>query len=174
VGINRQAGIQGAVDGWLERHSVRLLRISMGLVIFGFGFLKYFPGISPAQALVLKVNHALTFGLMPDRVTLILFATVESIIGLSLITGWGLRVIIYPLSVWAIAILSPIVLMPGELFSGPDHAPTLEGQYVLKDIILLAGCLVIAAHVRHRPAETVTTGTVTTEAETAELVRVDQ
>jgi uncharacterized membrane protein YkgB len=156
MGVNRRADVQGAVDGWLERYSVTLLRVSMGLVIFGFGFLKYFPGISPAQALVLKVNHALTFGLMPDGVTLILFATVESIIGLSLITGWGLRVIIYPLAVWAIAILSPIVLVPGELFSGPDHAPSLEGQYVLKDIILLAGCLVIAAHVRRRPtAETV-------------------
>ncbi|HYS34945.1 MAG TPA: hypothetical protein VEO01_04790 [Pseudonocardiaceae bacterium] len=159
MGINRRADVRMAVDGWLERYSVLLLRVSMGLVIFGFGFLKYFPGISPAQALVLKVNHALTFGLMPDRVTLILFATVESIIGLSLITGWGLRVIIYPLAVWAIAILSPIVLMPGELFGGPDHAPTLEGQYVLKDIILLAGCLVIAAHVRRRPARTVVTET---------------
>jgi putative oxidoreductase len=164
MGLNKRTEIQGAVDGWLERYSVTLLRISMGLVIFGFGFLKYFPGISPAQTLVLKVNHALTFGLMPDRVTLILFATVESIIGLSLITGWGLRVIIYPLSVWAIAILSPIVLMPGELFSGPDHAPTLEGQYVLKDIILLAGCLVIAAHVRRRPAQT-----APAEAEQSEL-----
>jgi len=70
--------------GALQRHAVTRQH---GLVIFGFGFLKYFPGISPAQALVLKVNHALTFGLMPDRVTLILFATVESIIA-CLDHGW--------------------------------------------------------------------------------------
>ncbi|HEX9335994.1 MAG TPA: hypothetical protein VF892_08910 [Pseudonocardiaceae bacterium] len=139
---------RNALDDWLARYSFPLLRISMGLVIFGFGFLKYFPGVSPAQALVLHVNRVLTFGLMPDHVTLPLFATVESILGLSLITGWGLRYLIYPLTVWAFAILSPIVLFPGELFSGPHHAPTLEGQYVLKDIILLAACTVIMAKVR--------------------------
>jgi uncharacterized membrane protein YkgB len=145
---NRGVEVSAAVDGWLERYSVPLLRISMGLVIFGFGVLKYFPGVSPAQSIVLEVNHRLTFGLIPDNVTLVLFATIESLIGLSLITGWGLRVIIYPLAVWAVAILSPIVLFPGRLFSGPDHAPTLEGQYVLKDVILLTACLVIATHVR--------------------------
>jgi uncharacterized membrane protein YkgB len=145
---NRGVEVSTAVDGWLERYSVPLLRISMGLVIFGFGVLKYFPGVSPAQSIVLKVNHRLTFGLIPDNVTLVLFATIESLIGLSLITGWGLRVIIYPLAMWAVAILSPIVLFPGRLFSGPDHAPTLEGQYVLKDVILLTACLVIATHVR--------------------------
>jgi putative oxidoreductase len=148
MGISRGAEIRTAIDGWLERHSITLLRISMGAVILGFGALKYFPGESPAQSIVLTVNHRLTFGLMPDDVTLPLFATVESIIGLSLITGWGLRLIIYPLAIWALAILSPIVLMPGRLFSGPDHAPTLEGQYVLKDVILLTATLVLAAHVR--------------------------
>jgi putative oxidoreductase len=137
-----------AFDDWLARYSFPLLRISMGLVVLGFGFLKYFPGVSPAQALVLHVNRVLTFGLMPDRVTLVLFATVESVLGLVLITGLGLRYLIYPLTVWAFAILSPVVLFPGELFSEPHHAPTLEGQYVLKDIILLAACLVIMARVR--------------------------
>jgi putative oxidoreductase len=145
--------VKKTVDDWLERYSVMLLRISMGLVIFGFGVLKYFPGVSPAQSIVLAVNHRLTFGLMPDNVTLVLFATVESLIGLSLITGVGLRMIIYPLTVWAVAILSPVVLMPGRLFSGPDHAPTLEGQYVLKDVILLTACLVVASHVRRAEAK---------------------
>jgi uncharacterized membrane protein YkgB len=41
-------------------------------------------------------------------------------------------------------ILSPVVLLPHRLFSGPDHAPTLEGQYVLKDLILFTASLVVA------------------------------
>ena len=129
----------------------------MGVVIFVFGFAKYFPGVSPAQGVVLAVNRILTFGLMPDKVTLILFATVESLLGLSLITGWGLRFAIYPLALWALAILSPLVLLTGQLFSGPHHALTLLGQYVFKDIILLASVLVIAARVRRtaRSAEAV-------------------
>jgi uncharacterized membrane protein YkgB len=137
-----------AVDRWLDRYSVPVLRVCLGIVIFGFGVLKYFPGVSPAQGIVLAVNRILTFGLIPDQVTLPLFATVEAVIGLSLITGWGLRVVIYPLVVWVLAILSPLVLLTGELFSGPYHAPTLLGQYVFKDIILLAAALVVAADVR--------------------------
>lgn len=144
----RTPGGRTALDEWLAKYSFPLLRISLGLVIFGFGFLKYFPGVSPAQDLVLHVNHVLTFGLVPDQVTLPLFATVESLLGLSLITGLGLRYLVYPLTVWAVAILSPLVLFPGELFSGPHHAPTLDGQYVIKDIILFAACLVVTARVR--------------------------
>ncbi|QUQ70937.1 hypothetical protein [Kutzneria sp. CA-103260] len=136
------------VDDWLVRYSFPLLRVTLGLVIFGFGFLKYFSGLSPAQDLVLHVNRILSLGLVPDQVALPAFATVESLLGLSLITGRGLRYLVYPLTAWAIAILSPVLLFPGELFSGPDHAPTLAGQYVLKDIILLAACLVVMTRVR--------------------------
>jgi len=138
------AKTEAAVHAWLDRYSLLALRISMGTVIFGFGFLKYFPGVSPAEHMVLKVNHALTLGLMPNGVTMPLFATVECVTGLSLITGWGLLVIIYPMTIWAVGILTPLVLMPAELFGGRDHTPTLEGQYVLKDVILLSATLVIA------------------------------
>jgi len=75
---------------------------------------------------------------------------VECLIGLSLITGWGLRVSIYITALWVLGILSPLVMLPGRLFSGPGHAPTLEGQYVLKDLILLAATLVIATTVRRK------------------------
>ncbi|HEY4020062.1 MAG TPA: hypothetical protein VGM75_15330 [Pseudonocardiaceae bacterium] len=149
-----RSAVQEAVDRWLERYSVAVLRVCMGIVIFGFGVLKYFPGVSPAQGVVLAVNRILTFGLLPDQVTLPLFATVEAVIGLSLITGWGLRVIIYPLAVWVVAILSPVVLLTGQLFSGPHDAPTLMGQYVVKDIILAAAVLVVAADVRRRNRKT--------------------
>jgi uncharacterized membrane protein YkgB len=142
-----------ALDAWLARYSFPLLRISMGLVIFGFGFLKYFWGVSPAQDLVLHVSHVVTFGLVPDQLMLVVFATVESLLGLSLITGFGLRYLVYPLTAWACAILLPVVLFPGELFSGTHHAPTLAGQYVLKDIVLLAACTVIMARVRRDTAD---------------------
>ena len=50
----------------------------------------------------------------------------------------------YLLVLWTLGILSPAVLLAGRLFMGPYHAPTLEGQYVLKDIVLLTASLVIA------------------------------
>ena len=133
---------------WLVGYSITLLRISMGAVIFGFGILKYFPGVSPAEDLVLRTTHLMTFGLVPDNLAVVLTATLECGIGLSLITGWWLRVTIYLLAIWAVGVLSPVVLLPGRLFSGPHHAPTLEGQYVLKDVILLMAILVIATTLR--------------------------
>ncbi|MGH3979778.1 MAG: hypothetical protein ACRDRZ_12385 [Pseudonocardiaceae bacterium] len=127
-------------------------------MIFGFGILKYFPGVSPAENLVLETNAMLTFGLLPGKVAMVLFATAECTIGLSLMIGRGLRVIRYLLVLWTLGILSPIVLLNRELFTGPYNAPTLEGQYVLKDVILLTASLVIAttlSHVQHaeRPLE---------------------
>ena len=138
---------------WLTRNSVRLLRISMGGIILTFGFLKYFPGLSPAEHMVETVSRTLSLGLAPDRLTMDGFATVECLIGLSLITNIGLRVAIYPMTLWAIGILLPLALMPAELFSGPDHMPNLEGQYVLKDLILLSATMVIAdTTVRRHPS----------------------
>lgn len=157
MAAGKVAEFERALLRWLDRHSVTLLRVSMGIVILGFGFLKYFPGVSPAQPVVLAASRPLTFGLLPDGVTLALLATVECVIGLSLLTGWGLRYLIYPMALWALAILSPLVLVPAQLFSGPDHAPSLLGQYVIKDIILLTATLVIAAAALRRAGPVVST-----------------
>jgi putative oxidoreductase len=148
------ARLELRLQRWLARNSVRLLRISMGGIILTFGFLKYFPGLSPAEHMVETVSRMLSLGLAPDRPTMDVFATVECLIGLSLITNIGLRIAIYPMTLWAIGILLPLALMPAELFSGPDHMPTLEGQYVLKDLILLAATMVIADATVHREAST--------------------
>jgi hypothetical protein len=131
-------------EAWLTRHSISMLRISLGLIVLGFGVLKYFPGVSPAENLVKTTMHVLTFGLVPDMVAIVGTATLECLIGLSLIVGRGLRATIYLLLLWVMGVLSPIVLLPQRLFSGPGHAPTLEGQYVLKDFILFTASLVIA------------------------------
>jgi uncharacterized membrane protein YkgB len=143
-----------AMHRWLARYSLTALRISMGVVILGFGVLKYFPGLSPAQDLVLTTTGVLSFGLVPAVVpagmVMIALATVECLIGLSLITARGLRVSIYLTTLWIIGILSPLVVLPGRLFGGPEHAPTLEGQYVLKDLVFLAAAMAIATTVRRR------------------------
>jgi uncharacterized membrane protein YphA (DoxX/SURF4 family) len=141
-----------AVHRWLMRYSIIALRISLGVVYLGFGILKYFPGVSPAEDLALATAHLLSFGLVPavvpTGVVMVLIATLECTIGLILITGRWLRVAIILLGGHLIGILSPAVLLAGREFAGPHHMPTLEGQYVLKDLILLAAVMVIATTVR--------------------------
>lgn len=126
-------------------HSVAALRVAVGAVFLGFGVLKYFPGVSPAQNLTEATTHILFLGLVPGRLAMIGVATLECFIGASLIAGRPMRLALWLLAFEFVGILSPLVLLPARLFSGPHHAPTLEGQYVLKDVILVGAAMVIAA-----------------------------
>ena len=129
----------------LVLHSVTALRIAVGAIFLGFGVLKYFPGVSPAQNLTEATTHILFLGLIPGDVAIVMIATLECTIGVLLLTNRGMRLAVWLLAIEFVGILSPIFLLPGRLFAGPHHAPTITGQYCLKDIILVAAALVIAA-----------------------------
>jgi putative oxidoreductase len=153
--LRRNTRSLGAVGhratGWLARHSVTLLRLSLGAVFLAFGLLKFFPGLSPAAGLAGETFAELTLGLVPESVGLTLVATLETAIGLSLLTGRLLRLGVALLGVAMVGVLSPLVLLPEELFRGAPWAPTLVGQYVLKDVVLLAAALAVAASAFGRP-----------------------
>jgi uncharacterized membrane protein YphA (DoxX/SURF4 family) len=145
AGLSAQLrALEATAHRWLIAHSIAILRVSLGAVLFVFGMLKYLPGVSPAQSLVEATTDVLTFGLVPGSVALVLVATLECIIGLCLMSGRAVRGAVYLLGVQLVGILSPLVLLPGRLFDGPHGAPTLEGQYVLKDVVLVGVALVIA------------------------------
>lgn len=133
------------VTRWLVRWSITMLRVGLGAVFLGFGMLKFFPGFSPAEELVVKTLDVLTFGLIPASAGIVLVATLECIIGLGLITGRFLRLALVLLGLQMIGAMSPLLLFPDVLFGGPFHAPTLEGQYVLKDVVLISAGFVIGA-----------------------------
>jgi putative oxidoreductase len=144
----RLQAIETACHRWLVAYSVAILRVSLGAVFLAFGALKFFPGVSPAQSLVERTTDILLLGLVPGPAALVLVATIECGIGLCLVSGRAMRGAIYMLAVQLIGILSPLVLLPGRLFAGPHGAPTLEGQYVIKDVILVGATLVLAATLR--------------------------
>jgi putative oxidoreductase len=127
---------------WLAKHSIGILRVSLGLVFLGFGVLKFFPDASPAQALVERTLDTLTFGLLSGETALLVTAVAECFIGLTLVTGKLVKAGLVVLAGSLVGIMSPLVLFYGDLFPG---APTLEAQYVFKDIVLAAAGLVIAA-----------------------------
>jgi putative oxidoreductase len=137
--------VQSHIADWLARHSVTALRISLGLVFLGFGLLKFFPDLSPAAGLAGETFARLTFGLVPEKVGVLIVAAMETAIGLSLLTRRLLRFGLALLAVTMVGILSPLVLLPGELFRGAPWAPTLTGQYVLKDVVLMTAALVVAS-----------------------------
>ena len=137
--------LENQIHHRLVLHGISALRIAVGLVFLGFGVLKYFPGVSPAENLTKATTHLLFLGLVPGDVAVVIVATLECFIGICLLANRGMRIAIWLLGFEFVGILAPAFLLPGRLFAGPHHAPTLEGQYVLKDIILVAAGIVIAA-----------------------------
>jgi uncharacterized membrane protein YkgB len=141
----RLEAFDARVTTWLLRHGITLLRAGLGVVYLWFGVLKFFPGASPAQDLAARTIGVLTFGLIGPEVGLVLLAGWECSIGLALVAGVWVRAAILALLVQMLGTFSPLVFFPDETFLLPPYAPTLEGQYILKNIVLGAAALVIGA-----------------------------
>ena len=137
--------LENAVMRWLVSYSIPILRISLGGVFLLFGALKFFPDVSPIEDLASRTVGVLTFGLVPAGVSMILLAALECAIGIGLITGLYPRLTLVLLGSQMIGATSPLVIFPGEIFDGPFHAPTLVGQYIIKDVVLISAGLVLGA-----------------------------
>ncbi len=129
---------------FLTAHSITVLRVSLGLVFLVFASFKYVHGASPAQDLAIATVDKLTFGMVSGDSALLFTAITETIIGITLLTGRFVRAGLVVMAMAMVGILAPLVLFPDQMWSG--NGPTLTGQYVFKDIVLVAGALVIAAH----------------------------
>jgi uncharacterized membrane protein YkgB len=140
--------VDAAVTAWMARNGVRLLRISLGIVFFWFGFLKFFPGLSPATELALRTIDTLTFGRVSPAVAINVLAAWESAIGLGLIFGVAMRATLFLLFVQMLGTITPLFLYPELTFTSIPYAPTLEGQYIIKNIVLVSAAIVIGATVR--------------------------
>ena len=143
--VMRLAEAEAALKSLLERWSIPALRVALGLVFAAFGVAKFFPGVSPLEPLVEATWGVLTFGIVGGQLALVLTAVIETVAGLALISGVFARFGLLMLAIAFVGILSPLVFFPAELFA--DGGPTLLGQYVLKNVVLVAAALVIASRV---------------------------
>ena len=128
--------------------AVPVLRFGLGIIFLWFGALKFFPGLSPAEDLSTRTIEALTFGVVGPEVSLPVLATWECLIGLGLLSGMFLRATLFLLAVQMAGTITPLVLFPGETFTAFPFAPSLEGQYIIKNIVLVGAGMVIGATVR--------------------------
>lgn len=137
-----------ALTRWMARYGVIVLRVSLGIVFFWFGVLKFFPGLSPAQDLATRTIELLTFGLIPPGAGLLILATWECLIGLGLMTGLFMRATLLLLALQMLGTITPLFFFPAETFTRIPYAPTLEGQYIIKNIVLVTAGIVLGATVR--------------------------
>ena len=136
------------ITSWLADHGITILRVGLGIVFLWFGVLKFVPGASAAEDLAGRTIQLLTFGLIEPSVSVVMLAILESVIGLGLVTGRYLRVTLLLLLLQMLGTLTPLVFFPTETFDRLPYAPTLEGQYILKNVVLIGAGLVIGATAR--------------------------
>jgi uncharacterized membrane protein YkgB len=132
----------------LARIGVPVLRIGLGVVFLWFGALKFFPGASPAETLAARTIEQLSGGLIGRGVSLPILATWESLIGIGLLAGKWMRATLLLLAVQMLGTLTPLVLFPGETFTTFPFAPSLEGQYIIKNVVLIGAAMVVGSTVR--------------------------
>lgn len=127
----------------MARYSVPLMRLSLGVVFFWFGALKLFPNLSPAEDMVRQA----TFFVDPAWF-IPLLAIWEMAIGLGFITGKAQRLTILLLFLQMPGTMLPLVVVPQMVWTVFPFGLTLEGQYIVKNLVLIAAALVIGSTVR--------------------------
>ena len=121
-----------------ELKTCNLLLISIGLIYLIFGFLKFFPSLSPAEAIASQTINRLTFNFISSNTSIVLLAIWETGIGVFLLLHKFTKAILILALIHMLFTFTPLFLMPEATFSSASYTPTLLGQYILKNIIIVA------------------------------------
>ncbi len=132
----------------MAAHGLTLLRFAIGIVFFWFGALKLFPGLSPAETLAGRTIETLTLGVVPVSVALPILAVWEMAIGVGMFLGRWMRAVLLLLFVQMLGTITPLFLFPAETFAIFPFVPTLEGQYIIKNVVIVSAAIVLGATVR--------------------------
>ena len=128
---------------FFRKISVPIARIGLFTIFFWFGLLKVI-GLSPASGVVQRLFEA-TIPFISFDLFLVLFGLFEMLIGALFLVKGLERVVIPLLIIHMITTVGPLVLLPQETWNG-FMAPSLEGQYIIKNIALIACAIGIASH----------------------------
>jgi uncharacterized membrane protein YkgB len=125
------------------------LRLSLGIIFIWFGILKTI-GLSPAEGLVLA-----TVDWMPifsAETWLIIIGWWEVIIGICFLFKPTLRVAIGLLAMQMAGTLLPLFILTEVTWQAGSfpYAPTMEGQYIIKNLLIISAAIVIGGTVRKK------------------------
>ena len=127
---------------FFRRAFVPMARVSIFLIFFWFGFIKLV-GLSPAGPLA-EALTARTVGMQYFDTLFIILSVVECVIGILFLFPKLTRIVIPLLLAHMLLVCSPLLLVPEHTWQSP-FVPTLEGQYILKNAVVVAVAIGIAA-----------------------------
>ena len=137
------------IAAFMRRWGIVALRLSLGVIFIWFGILKPL-GVSPAAPLVRA-----TVGWMPlfsPGTWVAVIGWWEVLIGVTFLFHKTVRVAIALLALQMGGTFLPLVMLPGVTFQSVPLVPTMEGQYIIKNLIIISAALVIGGTVRQRQA----------------------
>lgn len=127
------------LDAWvinlLKRISAPLARIALFVVYFWFGILKLLD-LSPANPLVMDLQQK-TLPFMSFQTFIVLFSLFEMLIGVLFLIPKATRLAFVLFILHMGMTIMPLLLLPQIAWQGP-FVPTLEGQYMIKNLILIS------------------------------------
>ncbi len=130
------------IAGWMRRYGPYLLRISLGVIFVWFGALKPL-GISPAEDLVRETVYVVD----PDWFVPVL-GYWEVAIGVGLLYRPLIRGAIFLLFLQMPGTMLPLFILPQVTFNTIPFGLTMEGQYIVKNLVLISAALVVGGTVR--------------------------
>ena len=133
------------ITKFMSKWGITFLRYSLGLIYLWFGILKPF-GLSPAQELV--ENTVYWFDNPKTFVPIL--GWWEVIIGLTMCIKPLIRVSIFLLFIQMPGTFLPLILLPEVCFNNFPFGLTLEGQYIIKNLIIISAALVVGSTVRNK------------------------
>ena len=131
------------ITKFMAKWGITFLRYSLGLIYIWFGILKPF-GLSPAQELV--ENTVYWFDNPKTFVPIL--GWWEVVIGLTMCIKPLIRVSIFLLFIQMPGTFLPLILLPEVCFNNFPFGLTLEGQYIIKNLIIISAALVVGSTVR--------------------------
>lgn len=136
------------ISSWMQTYGIRFLRYSLGIIFIWFGALKPF-GLSPAQELVSNTVYFV------DPAWFVpLLGWWEVLIGIGLLFRPLIRPAIFLLFLQMPGTFLPLILLPEVCFTAFPAGLTMEGQYIVKNLTLIAAALVVGGTVRTRDKDT--------------------
>lgn len=131
-------------DHWMlhtvSRVGPELMRVALCVVYVWFGGLKVL-GLSPAESMVGELLMH-TMPVIPFPIFLMLFGVFEMLVGLLFLFPRLTRLAILLLVLHMFTTFLPLMLLP-EITWQQWFVPTLVGQYILKNVVILALALAV-------------------------------
>ena len=139
--------IDEAIINYMRGIFLPFARFAIFLIFFWFGMLKVI-GASPASPMVVSLLKVTMPFISPD-IFLVGFGIFEMLIGISFIVPHLERVAIALLLAHMVTTTMPLFMLESMAWQG-TFVPTLEGQYIIKNILFIALAIGIATQLRPR------------------------